>query len=504
MPLGARRASVAGALVLLTGASALAATVLYSIPPIPREPIGAVGDAEGPASSCRYVVSTSESGKTLLVQGECSSDSRFRLRTFGGGGSVYDISPQFTQGRLRFDHRDLSGGDRQNGYRAPQRTWLVEPENGRVDFKYIFDVSALAEASSNNPDVAMSFGRSTVSRPAMWLVAPAHRGARIDIEFVSAGSRLTRIEPNLLSFDSGEVSFSPHVIAGSADVRPQLMDQTEYRHVILDEFNAQRWAEIETVSRRAVRGVADALGPSSVRKVQVLVHKQSFDRYARASLWAGGMASFLVSAASERALIEGHTLQLLRLASPFVGSEAWLREAIVTYASSLLDQRLSPRSPELFWLQLMMQMKLFGDAPGASTPRELWDAGFPWPAATPMVFLADIKMRSNSSGSLNVFACLKELAQRGGQIHAPMNASAVEDCDALAETSAWREIVRWDNLRRVDISAIWRELGVEHPDLTSAISRLFNGGEYDREAAGIRFNDGAPLAWVRRAMEEGR
>ena len=106
------------------------------------------------------------------------------------------------------------------------------------------------------------------------------------------------------------------------------------------------------------------------------------------------------------------------------------------------------------------------------------------------MLLADVEMRERSGGKRGLEDCLRAILHDGGDATRLVSADWMLDaCDRASGADTMRRLAQrhaWSR-QPVDLDALWRRLGVV------------------RGADGqVRLDDSAPLAWVRRAIADGK
>jgi hypothetical protein len=99
--------------------------------------------------------------------------------------------------------------------------------------------------------------------------------------------------------------------------------------------------------------------------------------------------------------------------------------------------------------------------------------------------LADLSVRQKSGGTRSLDDALRAVARTGANVEQfwPMD-RVLEECDRATDTRVFHEL--YDRLALApgteDLDALWRRLGIR------------------RDGSTVRFDDGAPMAQVRRAI----
>jgi predicted metalloprotease with PDZ domain len=170
-------------------------------------------------------------------------------------------------------------------------------------------------------------------------------------------------------------------------------------------------------------------------------------------------------------------------------AQHWMEEGLATYVEPIARARAGLLDAMEVWRGLVEGLP-------RSQPRE--DGGFDrrdrwgktyWGGAL-FWFLADLDIRERTAGRRSVDDAVRAIRADGGTIAVrwPM-ARVLETGDRATGTDVLRalyERMGAEGTARVDLEATWKRLGVR------------------AEAGGLRFDDDAPLAGLRRAITDGR
>ncbi len=207
---------------------------------------------------------------------------------------------------------------------------------------------------------------------------------------------------------------------------------------------------------------------------------------------AGGGATMMIQLgehATEAELREDWVLihEFVHLGSPFVARSPWMTEGLATYFEPIIRLRAGRRSAESLWAEFARDMprgRAAIETEGLAYSRR----GIYWGGAI-LMLLADLEMRGRSQGLRGLEDCLRAILRDGGNATQVVSADRMIDaCDRADGADTMHRLARryaWSK-GRVDLDDIWRRLGVV----------VENGG--------VRLDDGAPAAWLRRAIESGR
>jgi hypothetical protein len=178
--------------------------------------------------------------------------------------------------------------------------------------------------------------------------------------------------------------------------------------------------------------------------------------------------------------------ELLHTGFPLLDRDhAWLAEGLATYVEPLLRARRGIITPEEALSHLHRRMP-FGQATagGAGLDRSTSWGRIYWGGAI-FCLLADVAIRARTSGKRSLDDALRAIVAEGGNVGARWPVTRViAVADAATGVPVFAELYAAHGLRAeaVDLALVWRNLGV-FPD-----------------GRGIRFDDSAPQAWIRRAL----
>ena len=178
--------------------------------------------------------------------------------------------------------------------------------------------------------------------------------------------------------------------------------------------------------------------------------------------------------------------ELLHTGFPLLDRDhAWLAEGLATYVEPLLRARRGILTPEAALAHLYHRMP-FGQvsAGGAGLDRSTSWGRIYWGGAI-FCLLADVAIRARTFGKRSIDDALRAVVAEGGNVGArwPV-ARVIAVADAATGVPVFAELYAAHGLRAeaMDLAGAWRNLGVL-PD-----------------GRGVRFDDSAPHAWIRRAL----
>ena len=183
------------------------------------------------------------------------------------------------------------------------------------------------------------------------------------------------------------------------------------------------------------------------------------------------------------------THELVHLAFPSVPPQHhWIEEGIATYVEPLARVRIGVLSVESFWHDFARDLPQGLPAPGDAgldhTPT--WGRTY-WGGAL-FCFIADMRIREETSGARGLEDALRGIVAAGGTIDASWSIErALATGDRATGTSVLASLYAQmkDKPETADLAALWKSLGV-------AV-----------EGDAVTLDDRAPRAWLRRALTPG-
>ena len=359
--------------------------------------------------------------------------------------------------------------------------------------RYRFDLGA---AQSAHPRFLGSerSGETTITSLALWLLRPAKTPLR-------ARYRLRLQSPAPFAFVSGLQERAPGLYEGPAQML-QSPPYTVYGPLSVHRVRGLRvvlqpgaWALPDEALLGWVQRNLDLLsdyyrGFGPEKGLIVLLPCDHRGVHGGAAMGNGGASLKLHVGrrAGLEALERDWTLphELVHLTFPNVGAKhRWLEEGLATYVEPLARAQRGALSPEQFWGDLLKS------APGALHGESLrfgenlsWSQTY-WGGAL-FFLLADLQIRRTTKGQRTLADALVAIIKAGGDIQVywpPERVYAVADeaigAPVLAPLAAR---VQGEGLG-VDLPAVWEKLGVSRSPGT-----------------GVRFDDNAPWAHLRRAL----
>ncbi|QQS11865.1 MAG: hypothetical protein IPK81_20360 [Rhodospirillales bacterium] len=383
--------------------------------------------------------------------------------------------------------------------------WIVSVVDGVATLRYRLDVGALARGVDSVAS-AVARGGGVAAVASTWLLEPRLPGVAVpalDLAIATAPGHVFaaglpetagvwRVRGQTLRFVGytalGRVALqrvpvpSPATSAG----RPAHIDLA-----ILDGALAVTPAELALWTRRTAEMTAGYWGGFTVERMLLVALPTAGRRgigYGRTVPGAGMTVIVQVGSASTPANLQDDWVlphEFVHSGMPFLRGAAWLMEGAATYVEPITRARAGWRTEASVWREWIDSM-----------PRGLaaLDAGLaggsPYWGGALFLLLTDIEIRRATSGAKGIEDCLRGARDRGGVL-APTErwplAAYVEACDAALGAPVMAGMVarHLGASRRVDLAALWRDLGVR------------------ADGDGVAFDDTAPLAAIRLSIVMG-
>jgi hypothetical protein len=184
------------------------------------------------------------------------------------------------------------------------------------------------------------------------------------------------------------------------------------------------------------------------------------------------------------------THEMVHLAFPSVADEHhWIEEGLATYVEPIARIQAGQLSTETMWAELVRDMPQGQPEDGdrGLDHTHTWDRTY-WGGAL-FSFVADVEIRKKTGNRKGLQDAMCAILDAGGNITEewPIENALKTGDQALGVAVLLPLYQEWKAKPvRVDLDSLWRELGIE------------------RAGNGLRFDDKAPLAAVRRAITASR
>lgn len=481
---------------LVAAAAAVAAGALSCAGPPPRAQTSFPAPAPSGArpSAWRYEVAIGPGARELAIEVSVPRGPPRRL-------SVDDGAEPFVRDVALVDGSEL------RPIAPRQLLWTIPscPEAGcRVRYRFLL---ADAAEALDDPGNVVRYGDAFESPPSLWLIHPVDdedTGAAVastfrlrvtapaGIEFVS-GLLPSSSDPSVFEAPLSDLNMGPYSAFGPLRIRRIEAGGASLQIAIfpgaleLDDDAWVRW--IDT----AARSVAGYYGRFPVAHALVLLAPSGNRVLRGASALGNGGASILAhpgraTTADDLAKDWQMTHEMIHLAFPNIGRRhAWLEEGLSTYVEPIARARAGVIPVEDVWKDLVLGLPkglpMAGDKGLDNTPT--WGRIY-WGGAL-FCLLADLGIRERTGNRRSLDDALRGILAAGGDITVgwPIE-RALTAGDRATGVPVLTELYERmkDAPVDVDLDALWRRLGIG-----------FREGR-------VRFDDGAPLASLRRSIAE--
>lgn len=445
------------------------------------------GAARAGEPAWRYAVAAGDGARELRVEATVAAGYSEEL-------SVDDGAEPFV--------RDVAV-DAGGGWRAvaPKDDSWFAPECARgCKLRYRFELARAAAALSS--EAGQSFGAVIQAPPSTWLLHPLHARPGRDYRFTVA-------TPPGIAFVSGvhrggagygadvtQLKDSPYSAFGPLAVESARAGGATLDFAFVPPARGPdvERAPIVRAMRRAAEVVARYLRRFPVERLLVLVVPTGGDDLHGRTLGGGGATLMLFAgtdatpAAIASSWVPAH--ELTHLAFPTVPrNQLWIAEGLATYLEPIERARAGDLGAEKVWRDLVDGLPQgepeAGDRGLDHTPT--WGRIY-WGGAL-YCLLADLEIRQRTGNRRSLDDAVRAIVAAGGTLEVswPLG-RALDVGDAAVGVPVLREL--WRRLGAapvtIDLDAWWKRLGVK------------------TERGRLVFDDGAPLAALRRAITVAR
>ena len=364
--------------------------------------------------------------------------------------------------------------------------------------RYVFHLRAAASAIGD-PDTAAERGATLVGPASTWLLRPAHlpEGGLVGrlhvtttapVKFVTGLPRVANT-PDTYSVALLPFFISPYSAFGEFDVERRQLRGADVNLAIAVPDLARDRPRIDAWVSAAARAIEAYFGRFPGAEALILVVPQRRGVHGKAM--GGGGATVLLQIAPGSDLNDpAHdwmaTHEMVHLAIPDLARRhLWLSEGLATYVEPLARAMTGELRGEIVWRDLVRGLPKGLPAPGdrGLDRTHTWGRTY-WGGAL-FAFLADLEIRKATSGEKSLATGLRAVLRAGGDARAFWS---IEQFIRAVDKAVGKPIVSGlyrrmaDRPMPVDLPALWRDLGIS-----------VSGDD-------VRFDDGAPLASIRRRM----
>ncbi|HEY7609194.1 MAG TPA: hypothetical protein VIF14_08175 [Alphaproteobacteria bacterium] len=444
-----------------------------------------------PSGGCHYEIALADPEARMLdVALACAGDGPFALSTYRF----------LTDAQIR-DFRAASGSRLDKG----QGAWVLKGAGGFARAAYRFDVDALAR-STNSPALGQRVGGSVVATARSFLLLPeggktrmtltlrftTPPGAQVLTGLAAAGEaqRLDTADLDLIGFMAmgrlDVLSVPVEARGGAGTLTVAMLDGK--RAIGNDEI--QRW-----IGASAAR-IGAYFGGFPVKQALIVLEPVPNLRYLRRGLvMGGGGATMLLRIGAEtqaedlfRQWMLMH--ELVHFAAPFIEGHTWLMEGMAVYVETRLRVAAGWFPEDQAWRGFMKNVRQGMPAMQRTGLAAARGIGPVYWGGTLFMLLADAEIIEKSQGTKSLADCFQAVLDQGGDAAQRWSLERfIAVCDAATGFGTMRRLAAAHTWKGSDLhlAPLWAKLGVQ---LT----------EYE---AGVKYDDTAPLAWVRKKIMQG-
>ncbi len=394
--------------------------------------------------------------------------------------------------------RDLEVDEGGHWVAAPHPVGAVElpgcAKGCRVRYRFLLKEAAEALA---DPLAAAAFAGAFVSPPSTWLLHPREsplKGYRLQVT-TPDGIRFLSGLPRAAEADSYQstagLRVAPLCAFGRWRVRSLDVEGSPITLAVAPVAFATKDEDMERWVTEATRGVARYYRRFPVAQLLLLVVPAGEQHLSGLTLGEGG-ASILVRLGTKVAAARARqhwvlTHELMHLGFPSLQHRhLWMEEGMAVFGEPIVRVRAGMVDASVLWSEWLEQGPLGLPRPGEgglettqTWARTYWGGALFW-------LLVDVTLRERTSNARSADDVLRAVVAAGGNVS---NHWEVEDVLRVADAAAGLPVV----------SELFHSLGEAPgaPDLNALFQRL----GVSLRAGTVVYDDSAPLAFVRRAMD---
>ena len=364
-------------------------------------------------------------------------------------------------------------------------TWRVESLGGLVEAHYRYDLTGYARAVDQT-SVAVQRGGGVLAILSSWLLEPRgyQRAPTIDIRMITASGlvfaaglprvgdawRLTGTTVRFAGYSAlGRLSLQEIAVPLPGSLRPgQPQGQGILRIAILDGLSETARAAVIDWVRRTAEAQANYWHGFTARQMLLgLVPAGTRRGVGYGRTVPGGGVTVMVEVGAEvetRRLFNDWVLthEFVHTGMPFIrGRSTWFMEGAATYIEPIIRARAGWKTEEEVWREWVESMPQGNGAFSVGLANASGRQNY-WAGATFML-LADLAIRRATQGGKGLEDCL------GGALWSGLDGSLRVDlaeyaaaCDRATGAPVMAELIarHVERAEPVDLSALWRELGI--------------------------------------------
>ncbi|MGH6892476.1 MAG: hypothetical protein ACREEP_09485 [Dongiaceae bacterium] len=371
--------------------------------------------------------------------------------------------------------------------------WWTDPKGySGGKGRFTFNLGAFA-ASEDDMGSAMTFGDAVLVTPDFLLPLPETERAvmlRFRIKFAAGGGVLTALQPDgdgryavpLLRLDEVGPLILGSVTGERIPGDPELTLALPPGPAQIAPAQLAAWVSAVAEGNRRFWARSPAKGGLAI----LVSSPRGGVPFGRVLSLGGAVVTVLVGRqATTQQLYDDWVLvhEFIHLGSPLMrDTGAWLNEGIATFYEPVLRTRAGWKSEDEVWREWISQMPRGMPAMTGIGLENAGRGGIYWGGAL-FVLMAEIESLQASGGKVGFSDCLRGVLAEGGDVTVTWpTMKLMGRCDALLGRSVIVPLAEQHIARgsAMDLDQLWRRLGVS----------MAEGG-------GIRYDDGAELAWLR-------
>jgi hypothetical protein len=441
-----------------------------------------------PAGGCHYEIALLDpEARMLEVALACDGNGPHALSTFR----------HLTDAQLR-DLRAAPGSTLDKGEEA----WALKGSGGIARATYRFDVDELTR-STNSPALGQRVGGSVVATVRSFLLLPDGGKKRMSLTLRFKAPASAQVLTGLAAagevqrLDTADLGLIGFMAMGRLDVLSVPVDARAgagtLTVAVLDGKRAVGNEELQRWIGASAARIGAYFGGFPVRAALIVLEPVPNLRYLRRGMvMGGGGATMLLRIGAETQpddLLGQWMLmhELVHFAAPFIDGHTWLMEGMAVYVETRLRVAAGWFPEDQAWRGFLRNFRHGAPAmqqQGLAASRGI---GPIYWGGTLFMLLADAEIIEKSKGAKSLADCFRAVLDQGGDAAQRWTLERfIAVCDAatgfgtmqrLAAAHAWKGT-------RLHLAPLWAKLGVQ---LT----------EYE---AGVKYDDTAPLAWVRKRI----
>ncbi len=437
---------------------------------------------------CHYEIALLDAeARALEIAMACNGDGPHKISTFR----------YITDSHIR-DLRGVEG----SSVAKDEDAWVLTGASGSAKAVYRFDVDEMA-GSTNSPSIGQRVGGSVVASVRSFLLVPdgGRKQLPLTLRFTApAGAAVaTGLAPEAggVRIFTGDLPYVGFMAMGRIELLRVPVAARGGRGTltvaILDEkLPLARETLAQWFGASAAR-IGEYFAGFPAKESLIVLQPMPNIRYLRRGMVAGGGGATMllrIGAETTPEDLFGQWMlmhELVHFAAPFIDGHAWLMEGMAVYVETRLRVAAGWFPRDQAWRgflrnfrQGMPAMEQQGLAKGRGIGPVYW-------GGTLMMLLADAEIVEKSGGKKSLADCFQAVLAQGGDTAQRWSLERfIAVCDAATGFGTLQRLAdaHVRNGTPLDLAALLAKLGVQL-------------AEYE---AGVKYDDAAPLAWVRKKI----